>query len=183
VDVPDEVTIEEESREHGHDHRGRRVATSRKRTVTRRDLPTGGDQQQAFPVDEAADPDTPVFADGQGYIEIDLGDRDATVGKIEEFLRETLPADTVIDIDPEELIAQFRELGSEHLFVQTDSLQPTGENKVVTATEVVTHTIVDEVERSSTSSAFRRPTRPKIPLSVIIIAAVVAIIALVIVFG
>ena len=183
VDVLDEVTIEEESREHGHDHRGRRVETSRKRTVHRRDLPTGGGQQQELHVDEAAGPDTPIFADGQGYIEIDLGDRDATVGKLEEYLREALPADTVIDIDPEELIVQLRELGSEHLFVQTDSLQPTGENKIVTATEVVTHTVVDDVESSITSSALRRPTRPKIPLSVFIIAAVVAIIVLVMVLG
>ena len=67
--------------------------------------------------------------------------------------------------------------------VSSMAIHPCLTRTMPAATEVVTHTIVDEVESSITSSALRRPTRPKIPLSVIIIAAVVAIIALVIVFG
>jgi hypothetical protein len=184
VDVPDEVTIEEESREDRHDHRGRRVYTSRKRTVVRRDLPHDGSPQRVISVDEAIELGAPVIADGEVYIEIDLGDRGATVGRLEEYLRKTLPADTVIDIDHEELMAQFCELDAEHLFVPAASLQPAGENKVVTTTDVVTHTVVDNGELSLTSSALRRPAKPEIPLSAIIIAAaVIGMIMMVLVLG
>jgi hypothetical protein len=184
VDVPDEVTIEEESSEHGHDDRGRRVHTSRKRTVVRRDLPGDGGEDRAVLIDEAFDLGTPVIADDEVFIRIDLGDREAVVDKLEKYLRKTLPTNAVIDIDRDELLTHFRGLGSENLFVPIETLHPTGENKVVTTTDVVTHTVVDDGELSLTSSALRRPPRPEIPLSaIIILAAVVGMILLVIVLG
>jgi hypothetical protein len=92
--------------------------------------------------------------------------------------------DAGIDIDRDELLTHFRGLGSENLFVPIETLHTAGENKVVTTTDVVTHTVVDDVERSFTSSALRRPPRPEIPMSAIIImAALVGMIILVIVLG